>query len=551
MGVMIEAVDVTSVQQWTERFTQLYDQIAHRFGRREVRQRARRYVLGLLSKTERKNGWQVAEEIGDDDPQGVQRLLNAASWDADEIRDDLRDYVVTHLGDEESGILIVDETGFLKKGTKSCGVAPQYTGTAGATVNAQVGVFLAYASSQGAAFIDRALYLPQEWVLDRDRRDEAGIPSTTRFMTKITLAQQLLERAFTAAVPARWVVADAFYGRSHTFRRWLETRKQPYVTMIPKSNAVEYRGQREWAEQLGERLTEEMWTSRSSGPGSQGERIHDWACLMLSEPTSPGMGRWLLIRRDPEGSNDHRYWLAYGPDGTPVAELVWAADARWQVEECFAQAKGEVGLDHYEVRIWTAWHRFVTLALLAHAFLVVLRLYARREAAGQQTRHAAVELIPLTVSEVRRLVLAWGDAPEKQRFRFAWSRWRRAHQAVAARCHALRQLHRRHERVNDSIMLPPARLHTALTEREWQRVQPVLPPQRPWTGRPRHDHRTVLNGILAIVGTERSWREMPAEYGKWEAAYKRYRLWCDEGRWERIIAALTGEDDDRRAEVML
>jgi len=542
MGVTHEVVDVAGVQQWMARFTQLYDQIAHRFGRREVRQRARCYVLGLLSKVERKNGWQLAEEIGDDDPQGVQRLLNAACWDADEIRDDLRDYVVTHLGDEESGILIVDETGFLKKGTKSCGVAPQYTGTAGATVNAQVGVFLAYASQRGAAFIDRALYLPLEWIADRERRDEAGIPSTTRFATKITLAQQLLARAFASAVPARWVVADAFYGRSHTFRCWLEQREQPYVTMIPRSNAVEYRRQREWAEQLGARLTEAMWTTRSSGPGSQGERIHDWACLRLSEPAPAGMGRWLLVRRDPKESDDHRYWLAYGPDGTTVSELVRVADARWQVEECFAQAKGEAGLDHYEVRTWTAWHRFVTLALLAHALLVILRLYAHRDVASQQSRPAAVELIPLTVPEVRRLLLTWSEAPEKQRFRFAWSRWRRAHQAVAARCHALRQL-RRHVRVDESVMLPPTRLHAALTEGEWQRVRAVLPSQRPRTGRPRHDHRTVLNGILAVVGTERSWREMPIEYGKWETAYKRYRLWCDEGRWGRIIAALTEEDN--------
>ena len=161
--------------------------------------------------------------------------------------------------------------------------------------------------------------------------------------------------------------------------------------------------------------------------------------------------------------------------------------------------------------------------------------------------NGAVELIPLTVSEVRRLLLAWGDAPERRRFRFAWPHWRRAHQAVAARCHALRQIRRRHERVTDPIMLRPTRCHTAITEREWQRVQPVLPPQRPRSGRPRHDHHTVLNCILAVVDTERSWREMPVEYGKWETAYKRYRLWCDEGRWERIIATLMGEDDDRGA----
>lgn len=208
-------------------------------------------------------------------------------------------------------------------------------------------------------------------------------------------------------------------------------------------------------------------------------------------------------------------------------------DARWQVEECFAQAKGEVGLDHYEVRTWTAWHRFVTLALLAHAFLVVLRLYARREASDPQPGNGSVDLIPLTVPEVRRLVLALADVTERRHFRFAWSYWRRAHQAVAARCHALCQVHRREQPAPGQALLPPRRLHASLTEREWQRVQPVLPPQRPRTGRPRHDHRTVLNGILSVVGTERSWREMPVEDGKWETAYKRYRLWCDEGRWEQ------------------
>ena len=466
MGATIEAESVAGVQQWTEVFANLYDQIAHRFGRREIRQRERRYVLGLLSRVERKNGWQLAEEIGEHDPQGVQRLLNAACWDADEVRDDLRDYVVGHLGDETSGMLIVDETGFLKKGSKSCGVAPQYTGTAGATVNAQVGVFLAYTSRCGAAFIDRALYLPQAWITDWNRRDEAGIPPATHFTTKIDLAQQLLARTFAAEVTARRVVADAFCGRSHTFRRWLEQCNQPYLTMIPKSNAVQYRGQREWVEQLGARLTEEMWTSLSSGPGSQGERIHDWACLELSEPAPAEMARWLLIRRDPEQSNDHSYWLAYGPDGTSVTELVRVADARWQVEECFAQAKGEVGLDQYEVRTWTACHRFVTLALVAHAILVVLRLHARQETAGKQPRHDAVELIPLTVPEVRRLVLVWGEGAKRRRFRFAWSRWRRAYQAVAARCHALRQLHYREQPAPGQALLPPRRLHAPLTESE-------------------------------------------------------------------------------------
>jgi hypothetical protein len=408
-------------------------------------------------------------------------------------------------------------------------------------VNAQVGVFLAYASCQGAAFIDRALYLPKQWAADEARRNEAGIPANIRFTTKIVLAQQLLERAFAATVPAHWVVADSFYGRSHAFRRWLEQQRRAYITMIPKSNAVQYQGQREWAEQLGTRLTEEMWTPLSSGPGSQGERIHDWVCLKLSELAPVGMSRWLLIRRDPERLSTHTYWLAYGPEETTPTELVQVADARWQIEECFAQAKGEIGLDHYEVRTWTAWYRFVTLVLLAHAFLVVLRIHTRRVETSQRMEGNPVDLIPLTVPEVRRLMMALGDSPERRHFRLSWSRWRRAHQALAARYHALRQLRHREQSVPDQIVLPPRSFHAVLTEDEWERVLSVLPPQQPRHGRPRHDHRTVLNGILSVVGTERSWREMPVNFGKWETAYRRYRLWCDEGRWERIVTILTNE----------
>src|SRR5215218_8801150 len=183
------------IGQWLDAVAELHGRIAHRFARSEARERARRYLVGLLERVERKNGWQLAEVIGEAGPRGVQRLLSAAAWDADAVRDDLRAYVVDHLGDEATGALIVDETGFLKKGRKSCGVARQYTGTAGDTANCQVGVFLAYAAQGGAAFIDRALYLPHEWTEDRDRRTEAGVPEETRFVTKIALAQQMLARA--------------------------------------------------------------------------------------------------------------------------------------------------------------------------------------------------------------------------------------------------------------------------------------------------------------------------------------------------------------------
>src|SRR3954468_23246441 len=211
MDGVSSGLGMAAIERYADAWKELHARIGRRFARAEARDRARRYLAGLLERVERKNGWQLAEAIGETGPRGVQRLLSAATWDADGVRDDLRSYVVAHLGDEASGVLIVDETGFLKKGTKSCGVARQYTGTAGDTVNCQVGVFLAYASARGAAFIDRALYLPREWTKDRDRRAEAGIPAGTRFASKITLAERMLARAFAAGVPARWVVADSFY----------------------------------------------------------------------------------------------------------------------------------------------------------------------------------------------------------------------------------------------------------------------------------------------------------------------------------------------------
>src|SRR5919198_2694618 len=212
----------SGTERWVDGLAGLHRRIASRFARAEVRERARRYLVGLLERVERKNGWQLAEAIGETGPRGVQRLLSAATWDADAVRDDLRAYVVDHLGDPASGVLIIDDTGFVKKGDKSCGVRRQYTGAVGATANAQVGVFLAYASKQGAAFVDRALYLPRAWTADPERCREAGIPTTVRFATKLTLAQRMLARAFAAGVPAGWVVADSAYGRSHAFRRWLE-----------------------------------------------------------------------------------------------------------------------------------------------------------------------------------------------------------------------------------------------------------------------------------------------------------------------------------------
>jgi SRSO17 transposase len=324
-----------------------------------------------------------AQTIGEDDPLGVQGLLNSAKWDADAVRDDLHEYVVEHLGDEESGVLIVDETGFLKKGEKSVGVARQYTGTAGDTVNCQVGVFLAYASNEGVAFLDRSLYLPEEWAEDPDRRAEAGVPEEVAFASKIELAKLMLERAFAAEVPTRWVLADSFYGRSHEFRKWLEDLGRPYSMMVPKTNAVPLGGRKKKIERLVERVPEGAYSEVRPARDDGGRRPWEWACLLdLGADSEKGMRRWLLVRRSSDDPDDLAFYKAYGPERTPVEELVKVCQDRWAIEAAFEEAKGEVGMDNYEVRRWGSWYRYITLCLLAHAFLVVTCSAADREDTG-------------------------------------------------------------------------------------------------------------------------------------------------------------------------
>jgi SRSO17 transposase len=514
---------LAAIERCADAWQELHARIAHRFARCEARERAGRYLAGLLERVERKNGWHLTEAMGEAGPHGVQRLLNTATWDTDGIRDDLRNYVVDHLADEATGVLMVDETGFLKKGKKSCGVARQYSGTAGTTANCQVGVFLAYASVEGAAFIDRALYVPREWADDPARRAEAGVPEATCFATKIELAKGMLARAFAADVPARWVVADACSGRSHALRRWLEACGRPYALMIPKTPAVWYQGRRERAEQRGERLCPEL-------------ALSPWACRELSAEGVAGMRRWLLVRCDAEDPDEHASFLAFGPAETEAAALIRVCTTRWQIEEGFAQAKGEVGLDQDEVRKREAWHRHATLCLLAHADVVALRWEARGPKGG-----ADPAVIPLTVPEVRRLVAAMGEPAERRPFRLGWSRWRRAHQAVAARCHAAHP--ERQDARSPIRAAPPAAAAAAQrTAAEWHAIRSLIPAQQPARGRPRHDHRTVLAGILWVVRSGASWRAMPVACGTWETAYTRYRVWCATGLWHRILEALSEAD---------
>jgi len=373
----------TTLEQWSTYLDELHARIAHRFLRPEVSDRARRYLSGLLGEVRRKNSWQMAEAIGEARPRGVQHLLNDAHWDADAVRDDLREYVVEHLGDEISGVLIVDETGFLKKGNKSVGVARQYTGTAGKRENCQVGVFLCYASKEGAAFIDRALYLPREWTDDPLRLSEAGVPKGVGFATKGELAKAMLGRAFEAGVPARWIVADTVYGMTRGLRGWLEKRERSYVLAVTSSKGVYHEGRQRQVRKVAQSLPEESWMRVSAGSGSKGERLYDWACVKLPESEaycagSPA-GRWLLMRRSIKKPEEIAYYLCYGPAQTSVHELIRIAGRRWQIEDSFSEAKGGSGLDEYEVRKWDGWQRHITLCLLAHAYLGVVRSVAEEE----------------------------------------------------------------------------------------------------------------------------------------------------------------------------
>jgi len=362
-----------------EALDEVQARIGPRFRRAEVRRRVRRFLEGLLAPVERKNGWQLAEAIGERGPHGVQRLLLEADWDQEAARDELRSYVLAHLG-EKAGILVVDETGFLKKGKKSAGVAPQYSGTAGGRANCQIGVFLLYASPKGAAFIDRELYLPEVWSEDRVRCREAGIPDAVGFATKGELAQRMLTRAFTAGVRAAWVVGDSIYG-SDELRTWLQGQQQPYVLAVAQTHPVWSAGRAQPVGLVAALLPAEAWTPLSAGEGSQGPRLYEWAWLEVdAEPAARQSGRsWILIRRSLSQPSERAYYRVWGPPQTTLAELVRVAGRRWTIEAGLEEAKGEVGLDHYEVRTWTGWYRHSTLALLAHALLVVLRAQTREE----------------------------------------------------------------------------------------------------------------------------------------------------------------------------
>ena len=376
-----------AVQAWDEQFHSLHERIARHFARSEPRRRALAYLKGLTSPCERKNGWQLAEVAEESCPDGMQRLLNHAVWNADAVRDDLRQYVVEQLGDAEA-VLVMDETGFLKKGLKSVGVQRQYSGTAGRIENCQVGVFLAYASHKGSALVDRALYLPQEWANDQQRRREAGVPETVKFATKPELARQMLERAVKTGVSVAWVTGDAVYGSDRRLRLWLEEQGQPFVLAVSSKEALWMPGFKQVrVDKITASLNPEDWQRLSAGQGAKGARLYDWAWQRLGRlqitAEDRRWGHWLLVRRSIEEPTELAYYVVFGPAQATLVELVRVAGARWNIESCFKTAKSEFGLDQYEVRHWDAWHRFITLVLLAHAFVSAMRAGETEKGAQQ------------------------------------------------------------------------------------------------------------------------------------------------------------------------
>lgn len=369
--------EVTVAARVAAMVDQVTDRLRGHGRRREAGDHLAAYVRGLLAEVERKNGWQLAEQAGYGHPRGMQRVLDRYVWDADAVRDDLREQVLTTLGAPD-GILVVDETGFPKKGQHSVGVARQYSGTLGKIGNCQVGVFLAYASLHGFAAIDRELYLPREWLDDPGRCRQAGIPSGTPMRTKPQLARRMVERALDARVPAAWVVADEVYGCDHRFRQALEARDQPYVVAVRSNQSLSTwppygpPGQTTPAA-ITERLPGDAWERLSCGEGAQGPRIYDWAMVPLRPADDPTWQHALLLRRHPDRPTELAWYLVFTRASAPLAEIVRAAGTRWTIEEAFKLAKGQVGLDHYEVRSWQGWYRHITLSLLALAALAAAK----------------------------------------------------------------------------------------------------------------------------------------------------------------------------------
>ena len=401
----------------------------------EPRLRLRRFILGMMAGLPRTNCWSLAEHAGETCPRGMQRLLSSASWDEDGVLNDVRNWVVAQLGAPD-GILVIDETGDLKKGTATVGVQRQYTGTAGRIENCQVAVYLTYATSKGHALIDRALYLPRSWTENTERMSAAGVPEDTAFATKPALAQRLITDALAAEVPARWVAGDEVYGSDSKLRKHLRKNGLGYVLAVAKNHQISTGIGDRRAIDLAVRLRPHHWQRLSAGSGSKGERWYDWAVIDTTDdaadPTATSTGHhWLLIRRN-RSTGELAFYRAYSPTKVPISALVKVAGRRWTIEESFAASKELAALDEHQVRKWTSWQRWTALAILAHAFLSIM-------AATEPAPTTATGLIQLTRNEIRRLLTAALTPVHHIEHVIHWSTWRRQHQARARISHYARR----------------------------------------------------------------------------------------------------------------
>jgi SRSO17 transposase len=424
---------------WLAEFDTGFAAIAGRFGRVEPRWQARSFLLGLLSDVDSRSCWQLAEQAGDASPHAMQRLLGEAVWDADAVRDDVRGYVVDALGDR-GAVLILDDTGDLKKGVCTVGTQRQYTGTAGRIENAQVGVYLAYAAPGGAALIDREVYLPKAWTGDAARCAAAGVPEDVGFATKITLARRMLARTLDAGTPAAWCTADEFYGGDRHLRRDLQARGVGYVLAVAKSHRVTARpvDGPVRADRIAAALSASAWNRLSAGAGSKGDRDYDWAWITITAPADEAAGQHSLLIRRRISDGELAFYRCWSRDRVPLHVLVRVAGTRWQVETCFQTGKA-TGLDEPQVRRWDSWYRHTTLVMLAHAILTVI---AARERARPIGDHS---LIPLTVPEIRRLFSKLiANTIHTIEHWLHWSTWRRRHQHRARTSHYRRRGHVAH-----------------------------------------------------------------------------------------------------------
>lgn len=387
------------LQEWGEDFEVFHERFAPIFGRKEPREQAQKYIRGLLAPVERKNSWQLAEAVGEAIPDATQRLLYQSRWEADEARDELERYVSEVFGEEE-GIGVVDETGFIKKGQHSVGVKRQYSGTAGKIENCQVGTFLSYVSSRGQVLLDRRLYLPEQWCDDAERRARAKVPETVVFQTKPQQAVEMLEHAWVQGVPIRWVTGDEVYGDAPELRASIRAAGRWYVLGVRSHTPVWL--ERPGVEQPGPggsgrprtkaRLvegaaaalpliavvaawSEPRWQRLTVSEGSQGPRTYDWAYqrVIESRDALPAEEVWLIARRSLSDPTNIAYYLSHAPLETTLERLAQVAAARATIEQCLETAKGETGLDQYEVRYWHSWHRHITLAMMAQTWLAAVR----------------------------------------------------------------------------------------------------------------------------------------------------------------------------------